>query len=90
MHIAAGAGAPEVIEYLYSVGARLDAKNSAGETPLDLADHQERYREARDREAAEDKPDRTVKRETATTDAIKKLLNVNARKDSPRAKVLNP
>lgn len=90
MHIAAGAGAPEVIEYLYSVGARLGAKNSAGETPLDLADHQERYREARDREAAEDKPDRTVKRETATTDAIKKLLNVNARKDSPRAKVLNP
>lgn len=78
MHIAAGAGAPEVIEYLYSVGVRLDAKNSMGETPLDLADHQERYHEARAREAAEDKPDRTVKRETATTDAIKKLLASNA------------
>jgi hypothetical protein len=39
-----------------------------------LADHQQRYREARAREAAEDKPDRMVKRDTATTDAIKKLL----------------
>jgi hypothetical protein len=45
-----------------------------GETPLDLADHQERYREARDREGAEDKPDRKVVRDTTTTDAIKKLL----------------
>ena len=74
MHIAAGAGAPEVIEYLYSLGVGLHAKNSIGETPLDLADHQERYREARDREATEDKPDRKVVRDTTTTDAIKKLL----------------
>jgi len=74
MHIAAGATAPEVIEYLYSLGVGLDAKNSMGESPLDLADHQERYREARDREAAEDKPDRTVKRDTTNTDTIKKLL----------------
>jgi hypothetical protein len=74
MHIAAGAAAVEVIEYLHSLGVPLDAKNSMGETPLDLADHQERYREARAREAAEDKPDRTVKRDTATTDAIKRLL----------------
>jgi ankyrin repeat protein len=74
MHIAAGAGAPEVIEYLFSIGVPLDGKNAEGETPLDLADHQERYREARAREAAEDKPDRTVKLETSTTDAIKKLL----------------
>jgi len=74
MHIAAGAAAPEVLEYLYSLGVGLDAKNSMGETPLDLAGHQERYREARDREGAEDKPDRVVKRDTTTTDAIKKLL----------------
>ncbi|HZT31960.1 MAG TPA: ankyrin repeat domain-containing protein [Bryobacteraceae bacterium] len=74
MHIAAGAGAAEVIEYLYSLGVGLEAKNSMGETPLDLADHQERYREARAREAAEDKPNRVVKRDTSTTDAIKKLL----------------
>ncbi|HLJ14518.1 MAG TPA: ankyrin repeat domain-containing protein, partial [Bryobacteraceae bacterium] len=74
MHIAAGAGAPEVIEYLYSLGVRLDAKNSMGETPLDLADHQERYREARAREGAEDKPNRVIVRDTSTTDAIKRLL----------------
>jgi ankyrin repeat protein len=74
MHIAAGAAATEVIEYLHSLGVGLDAKNSMGETPLDLADQQERYREARDREAAEDKPDRVVKRDTTTTDTIKKLL----------------
>ena len=74
MHIAAGALAPEVIEYLHSQGVGLDAKNSMGETPLDLADHQERYHEARAREAAEDKPDRVVKRDTTTTDTIKKLL----------------
>ena len=74
MHIAAGAGAPDIIEYLHSIGVGLDAKNSMGETPLDLADHQERYREARAREAAEDKPDRTVKRDTSTTDMLRKLL----------------
>jgi len=74
MHIAAGAGAPDVIEYLYSLGVGLTARNSMGETPLDLADHQERYHEAREREGAEDKPDKKVIRDTATTDTIKKLL----------------
>jgi ankyrin repeat protein len=82
MHIAAGAGAPEIIEYLHSLGVGLDAKNSMGETPLDLAYHQERYREARAREAAEDKPDRTVKRDTSTTDMIRKLLA----REPPRAR----
>ena len=74
MHIAAGAAGAEVVEYLYSLGVRLDAKNSLGETPLDLADEQERYHEAAAREGAEDKPDRVVKRDTTTTDAIRKLL----------------
>jgi ankyrin repeat protein len=74
MHIAAGAAAAEVIEYLYSLGVTLNAKNSRGETPLDLADEQERYHEAAAREGAEDKPDRVVKRDTTTTDAIRKLL----------------
>lgn len=74
MHIAAGAAAAEVIEYLYSLGVTLDAKNSRGETPLDLADELERYHEAAAREGAEDKPDRVVKRDSTTTDAIKKLL----------------
>jgi ankyrin repeat protein len=74
MHIAAGAGASEVISYLYSLGVGLTAKNSMGETPFDLADEQERYHEAIAREGAEDKPNRTVKRDTSTTDTIKKLL----------------
>lgn len=76
MHIAAGARGPEVIEYLYSLGVPLDTKNSMGETPFDLADEQERYREAAAKEGAEDKPDRHVVRDTSTTDAIKKLLTV--------------
>ena len=74
MHIAAGALALETIEYLYSQGVPLDLKNSMGETPLALADHQERYREARAREAAEDDPKRVVVRDTSTTEAIKKLV----------------
>jgi ankyrin repeat protein len=78
MHIAAGALAPETIEFLYSQGVRLDLKNSMGETPLALADHQERYREARAREAAEDNPSRVVVRDTTTTEAIKKLLSKSA------------
>jgi ankyrin repeat protein len=82
MHIAAGARAPEVVEYLYSQGVPLDAKNGSGETPLDLADEQERFREAIAREAAEDKPDRTVKRDTSTTDAIKKLIAGSATADT--------
>ena len=74
LHIAAGAAAPEVITYLYSLGVPLDMKNSAGETPLELADRQERYHEAAARENAEDNPGRVVKRDTSTTDEIKKLL----------------
>jgi uncharacterized protein len=74
MHIAAGAGAPEMVEFLYSAGARLDGKNSMNETPLDLADQQERFREARAREGAEDHPERVITRDTGTTSMIKKLL----------------
>jgi ankyrin repeat protein len=78
MHIAAGARAPEVIEYLYSQGVPLNAKNGSGETPLDLADEQERFREAIAREAAENEPNRTVKRDTSTTDVIKRLMSGSA------------
>ncbi|MDQ6701524.1 MAG: ankyrin repeat domain-containing protein, partial [Acidobacteriota bacterium] len=79
MHIAAGAGAPAVIEYLHSKGVPLDLKNSMEETPLALADHQERYREARAREAAEDDPKRVIVRDTSTSDAIKKLARSSDR-----------
>jgi hypothetical protein len=44
------------------------------ETLLGLADHQERYYEAIAHEAAEDKPDRSGKRDTTTSNTIKKLL----------------
>jgi ankyrin repeat protein len=71
MHIAAGAGAAEVTEYLYLQGVGLDAKNSMGETPLDLAEHQERYHEAIACEAAEDKPDHSLKGDATTSDTIK-------------------
>jgi hypothetical protein len=63
-----------MVEFLYSAGARLDGKNSMNETPLDLADHQERFREARAREGAEDHPERVITRDTGTTSMIKKLL----------------
>jgi ankyrin repeat protein len=86
MHIAAGAGAPEMIEYLYSAGARLDGKNSMEETPLDLADHQERFREARAREGAEDHPERVIIRDTTTTGMIKKLLGQSADRASAAPK----
>jgi ankyrin repeat protein len=78
MHIAARDCAPEMIEYLYSQGARLDLKHSMSETPLDVADRQERLREARAREGAEDHPERVIGRETAATATIKKLLGQSA------------
>lgn len=80
MHVAALGGSPAVIEYLLSKGARLDLKNSAGETPLDLADRQERYREAIQRQSAEGDPEKlkAVKRRTEITGAIKKLLGQSA------------
>jgi ankyrin repeat protein len=76
MHIAALGGSLPVLQYLYSLGARLDLKNSMDETPWDLADHQERYHEAIDRQNAEGDPEklRIVVRNTVTTDGIKKIL----------------
>jgi len=76
MHIAAARLSPGIVEYLHSKGAPIDWKNRQGETPLDLADHQERFQEALKRQGAEGDPTRLAKvvRPTETTDAIKKLL----------------
>ena len=65
----------EVLEFLRSKGAPLDAKNSMDETPLDLADKQERYREAIQRQGAEDDPEKLKKivRKTTGTDTLRKL-----------------
>jgi ankyrin repeat protein len=81
LHLAVLGGSTEVIECLHSKGARLDLKNSAGETPLDLADHQERYREAIERQSAEGDEEKLKKvvRKTVVSDAIKKLLGQQAR-----------
>ena len=79
-HVAAGNRFPEILEYLSSEGAPLDWKNEQGETPLDLADHQERFQEALFRQGAEGDPEKLeeVVRPTDTTDVIKKLLAATA------------
>ena len=79
MHIAVLGGSPAVIEYLHSKGVRLDGKNSAGESPLDLADHQERYREAIERQGAEGDQEKLKKvvRQTTISDVLRKLLAAN-------------
>lgn len=76
MHLAALSGSAPVVEYLFSLGVPLDLKNSKGETPLELADSQERYREAAQRQGADGDPERlkTIVRHTEMTDAIRKLL----------------
>ncbi len=76
-HIAALGGSPEVVALLHSLGAASDEKNSAGETPMALADHQERYREAIERQGAEGDAAKlaAVKRRTTMTDAFRKLAS---------------
>jgi ankyrin repeat protein len=75
LHIAGVSAADWVIPYLAAHGAPLDAKNSLGETPLELADEQERFRYAHDREGplgggiGKEK----VFRETQTTNALKSV-----------------
>lgn len=75
LHLAAIEGKPELLEYLAAQGASLTAKNSMGETPWDLADKQERYREAIQRQGAEGDPEKLKKivRKTAGTETLKKL-----------------
>lgn len=75
LHIAAIGGKPELLEFLHAKGASLDAKNAQGETPLALADSQERYREAIQRQGADGDPEKLKKvvRNTAGTDTLKRL-----------------
>lgn len=80
LHLAAIAGRPELLEYLYSKGVPLNAKNSMGETPYDLADNQERYREAIQRQGADGDPEKLAKivRKTDGTDTLRKLASQSA------------
>ena len=68
MHIAAARLAPDLIKSLHSRGAPINWKNDQGETPLDLADHQERFREASARQRAEDDPRSPPRRRAAYRD----------------------
>jgi cytohesin len=77
MHVAVVAGQAPVIQYLYSIGVPLGLKNEANETPLMLADSQERYQFALAMQNG-----RGATRSTALSDAIKKLLA-----ESPPTKV---
>ena len=74
-HLAAGNKYPELVAYLHAQGAPLHWRNEQGETPLDLADHQERFQEALDRQNTDGDPERLrgVVRKTETTDTIKRL-----------------
>jgi ankyrin repeat protein len=77
LHIAGASLDPEIVNYLASAGAPVDLENEQGETPLELADHQERFRESLARQNAEGDVEKiaAVKRSTDTTDAIRKLLD---------------
>ncbi len=77
LHLAAIAGKPEMLEFLHSKGASLHVKNSLEETPFDLADKQERYREAIQRQNADGDPEelKKVVRRTAGTEMLRKLSN---------------
>lgn len=76
LHIAAATLEPDIVEYLAAAGAPLDLENAQGETPLDLADHQERFRESLKKQNADGDPEKLAKveRPTETTDRIKKIL----------------
>jgi ankyrin repeat protein len=75
LHIAAIHGADRVIPFLAAQGVKLDAKNDRGETALDLADSQERFRYAIKVQALGnvDKKADGVVRETKTSDVLKTL-----------------
>ncbi len=76
LHIAALNGNVAMVEFLYAQGARLDVKNESGETPFDLADQQERYRQAIQIQNADGDAEkiRAVVRPTEMTTAIRKLM----------------
>ena len=75
LHLAAIEGKPELIEFLATKGAPLNEKNSLDETPLELADKQERYREAIQRQGADGDQEKLSKitRKTPGTTTLKKL-----------------
>lgn len=75
LHLAAIEGRPEMLTLLHGLGVPLDAKNAMGETAFDLADKQERYREAIQRQGADGDAEKLKKivRRTNGTDCLRRL-----------------
>ena len=87
LHIAAAAGSYKVVSFLVAHGLLLTAKNDKGETPLALAESQEKYRFARDHRDADlhrrdNVPDirdpESIVLTTDTSDEIKRLMGINS------------
>jgi uncharacterized protein len=82
LHIAAIPGANFVVEYLAQQGVPLDAKNSLGQTALQLADEQEEFRFMHDKEGPHGiglegaNKGKVIVRETQTTDAFKRAMGL--------------
>src|SRR5262249_27561699 len=72
LHIAAPAGATPVARLLAERGVPREARNDHGETPFDLANHQEIYRHKKQLEGPLGMGDPNAVRSTATSDAIRK------------------
>ena len=85
LHIAAATLEPDVVEYLFQSGAPATTENAQGETPLDLADHQERFKESLAIQNAEGDPEKlkTIVRSTETTDVIRKLFSESNDRQPP-------
>jgi ankyrin repeat protein len=76
MHIAALAGSPKSIEYLFSLGVSLTDKNAEGETPLEMAENQEVFQYVLAYEGVGAGGGTWRPRDFATSDAIKRLLHL--------------
>jgi ankyrin repeat protein len=76
MHIAALAGSPKSIEYLFSLGVSVTETNAEGETPLEMAENQEVFQYVLAYEGTGAGGGTWRPRDFATSDAIKRLLNL--------------
>ena len=76
MHIAALAGSPKSIEYLFGLGVSLTDKNAEDETPLEMAENQEVFQYVLAYEGTGAGGGIWRPRDFATSDTIKRLLNL--------------
>ncbi len=76
MHIAALAASPKSIEYLFSLGVAVTETNAEGETPLEVAENQEVFQYVLAYEGTGAGGGTWRPRDFATSDTIKRLLNL--------------